>query len=80
MNIVNQFRFMVYWSMNISQDKVKKFSRGRQGSCLIILGGIQVNSVLEGYTFNNNYDSLYCFSLVFFDNYRRSIVLGGTLQ
>ena len=40
--------------------KVKKFSRGKQGyylycfSCLIILGGIEANIVLERYTFNNN--------------------------
>ena len=53
-------------SMNISQDKVKKMLWGRQGyylycfSHLIILGGNEVNSVLEGYPFNNNYDSLYC--------------------
>ena len=44
----------------------EKFLRGRQGyylycfSCLIILGGNEVNSVLEGYPFNNNYNSLYC--------------------
>ena len=66
MNIVNKFRFIVYWSMNISQDKVKKILRGRQGyylycfSCLIILGGNEVNSILEEYPFNNNYNSLYC--------------------
>ena len=28
-----------------------------------------MNSVLEGYPINNNYNSLYCFSPVFFDNY-----------
>ena len=40
--------------------------RGRQDyylycfSCLIILESNEVNSVLEGHTFNNNYNSLYC--------------------
>ena len=73
MNSVLQY---ISWSMNISQDKVKNFSRGRQGYCLycfsnlIILGGNEVNSVLEGYPLSIII-LIICIvlSLVFFDNY-----------